>query len=326
MRSWTDTDLMSDPDNVEVPRSYPLILRTAPYAWWQPVVGLVFALLAFVLFAPLVGQAIAAAAVAVDHQGSFADAFTRTVKLEPVTWQGLLYLNLLLAGLVPATIWILRFVHRVSGKYLMSVRPGIRWGYFWACFGIAVGAIMIQLLLSAFLPGAENGLAGSPNKVTDSLLAMALVVLLTTPLQAMGEEYFFRGYLMQAFGALTRSPWFAITLTSLLFAVAHGVQNAPLFLDRFVFGLMAGYVVVRTGGLEAGIALHVWNNLFAFGLALGLGSIDETLHVSEVAWVNLPLSLVQNGVYLVAVLWLANRMGITSRTDRPVLLPSTAHV
>jgi len=317
---------MSLPEGAEEPRTYPLVLRTGAYAWWQPVVGLVLAVLAFALFAPLVGQLIAAGAVAIDHEGSFSDAFERTVELEPVTWQGLLYLNLLLALLVPTAIGIVRVVHRVSGKFLMSVGPGIRWPFFRVCLGLSLVAIAVQLVASTVLPGIDSGLSDSPNDVTGALVAMALVVLLTTPLQAMGEEYFFRGYLMQAFGALTRRPWAAVLITSLLFALAHGVQNAPLFLDRFTFGLMAGYVVVRTGGLEAGIALHVWNNLFAFGLALGLGSIDETLHISEVGWSNLPLSLIQNGLYLVLVLAAANRMGITSRTDRPVLLPASAAV
>lgn len=317
---------MSLQEGAEESRSYPLVLRTAAYQWWQPVFGLVLAGLSFGLFAPLIGQLVAAAAVAVDHDGSFNDALTQTIKVDPVTWQGLLYLNLLLAGLVPATWGIVRFVHRVSGKWLMSVQPGIRWRYFRACFGLAIIAVLAQLLLGTVLPGDANSLDGSPNKVTGALVAMAVVVLLTTPFQAMGEEYFFRGYLMQAFGALTRRPWIAVVITSLLFALAHGVQNAPLFLDRFTFGLMAGYVVVKTGGLEAGIALHIWNNLFAFGLALGIGNIDDTLHVSEVSWSNLPLSLTQNGLYLVLVLWMANRMGITPRTDRPVLLPNTAPV
>lgn len=317
---------MSFQDSTEEPRPYPLVLRTAAYRWWQPTLGLLLAVLSFALFAPLIGQLIAAVAVAVDHEGSFNDAMTRTIKVDPVTWQGLLYLNLLLAGLVPATWGIVRFVHGVSGKWLMSVRPGIRWRYFWACFGLAVVAVLAQLLLGTVLPGDVNALDGSPNKVTGAVLAMAAVVALTTPFQAMGEEYFFRGYLMQAFGALTRRPWIAVVVTSLLFALAHGVQNAPLFLDRFTFGLMAGYVVLRTGGLEAGIALHVWNNLFAFGLALGIGNIDETLHVDEVSWANLPLSLTQNLLYLVMVLWMANRMGITSRTDRPVLPPASTPV
>lgn len=313
-------------EQAEEPRSYPLVLRTARYAWWQPATGLVLAVLTFAILAPAVGKALIAAVVAVDHEGSFDAAFERTVQLEPVTWQGLLYLNTLLAWLILATWGLARYVHGVSGKWLMSVRPGIRWRFFWACFALAVVAIGIQLALGVVLGGEANSLDGSANTVTSSLVAMAVVVLLTTPLQAMGEEYFFRGYLMQAFGALTRNPWVAVVITSVLFALAHGVQNAPLFLDRLLFGLMAGYVVVRTGGLEAGIALHVWNNLFAFGLALGIGSIDETLHVEETSWLNLPLSLTQNGVFLVLVLLVANRMGITSRTDRPVLLPASRPV
>ncbi|MET3960574.1 membrane protease YdiL (CAAX protease family) [Marmoricola sp. OAE513] len=311
---------------MEEPRSYPLVLRTAAYRWLQPATGIVLAVLTFALFAPLIGQAVLAVAIAVDHDGAFAPAFNEALDLDPVTWQGLLYLNLLLAFLVPATWAIVRLVHGVSGKFLMSVKPGIRWRFFWACAGLALVAVALQLTLGAILGGDQNSLSGSANKATGTLLAMGLVVLLTTPFQAMGEEFLFRGYLMQAFGALTRRPWVAVLLTSLLFALAHGVQNAPLFLDRLSFGLMAGYVVVRTGGLEAGIALHVWNNLFAFGLALGLGDITETLNVEETSWANLPLSLVQNGSYLLLVVWLAHRMRITPVTDRPVLLPAQASV
>ena len=60
------------------------------------------------------------------------------------------------------------------------------------------------------------------------------------------------------------------SLTALLFALAHGLQNFPLFFDRFMFGLIAAWLVIRTGGLEAGIALHVLNNFLAFGLRPGL--------------------------------------------------------
>ena len=98
-------------------------------------------------------------------------------------------------------------------------------------------------------------------------------MLLTTPLQAAGEEYAFRGYLLQAIGALTRRAWIALVLTSLLFAMAHGLQNFPLFFDRFMFGLIAGWLVIRTGGLEAGIALHVLNNLLAFGAGILFGDV-----------------------------------------------------
>jgi membrane protease YdiL (CAAX protease family) len=309
------------------PQPYPLVLRTRSYAWWRPVVGLLVVAASMFLFGPLLALPLLGIAVAVDHEGSFADAFEQALKLDDnVTWQGLLYLNLALAFLIPATWVVVRLVHGLAPRWLMSVRPGIRWRFFWACFGLAVVAILASVIVSAFLPADPNDLGASPNEWTGRLAAIGVVVLLTTPLQAIGEEYLFRGYLMQVFGALTRQPWIAVVVTSLLFAVAHGVQNAPLFLDRFAFGLMAGYVVVRTGGLEAGIALHIWNNVIAFGLALVVGDIDDTLNVSEVGWSNLPLTITQNGVYLLLVLLVARRMGITSRTTPPVLAPTTPHV
>jgi len=316
------------------PRTYPLMLRTWTYAAWRPVLGLVLLVLGMIVVSPAVMLVVLAAAVAVDHQGSFSDAFADAASLDHVTWQGMLYLNLSLAGLILVTWAIVRVVHRLRPRWLMSVRPGIRWPFFWACFGLAVVAIIAQVVVGALLPTDPNDLGSSPHHLTSRLVGLGLVVLFTTPLQAIGEEYAFRGYAMQAFGALTRRPWFAIVLSAALFALAHGIQNAPLFLDRFTFGLMAGYVVLRTGGLEAGIAMHVWNNLVAFGFALLLGNIDDSLNVTEISWWNIPLTVTQNGVYLVLVLIVARKMGLRDRTDppaptpegAPVLVPSTPPV
>src|SRR4051812_7193173 len=235
----------------------------------------------------------------------------------------MLYLNLALAGLVPVTWGIVRVVHRLRPRWLSSVKPGLRWRFFWACFGLALIAMLAQLIVGTLLPTDPNDLGSSPHHVTSRIVSLGLVVLFTTPLQAMGEEFAFRGYAMQAFGALTRRPWIAILLSGTLFALAHGVQNAPLFLDRLTFGLMAGYVVYRTGGLEAGIALHVWNNLVAFGFALFLGNIDDSLNVTDVSWWNIPLTITQNGVYLVLVLLVARSMGLGNRSTPPVVPPAT---
>jgi membrane protease YdiL (CAAX protease family) len=315
------------------PRTYPLMLRTWTYAWWKPVVGL-FALVVGMFAASVVLLPLLVVTVAVDHKGSFQDAFSAAANLDHVTWQGMLWLNLSLAALVPVTWGIVRVVHRLRPRWLMSVRPGIRWGFFWACLGLAPVAMFAQVLVGAFLPTDPNDLGGSVNDLTPRIVSLGIVVLLTTPLQAMGEEYAFRGYAMQAFGALTRRPWIAVVLSATVFALAHGLQNPPLFLDRFAFGLMAGYVVLRTGGLEAGIALHIWNNLVAFGFALLLGNIDDILNVTEVSWWNIPLTITQNGVYLVLVLLVARRMGLADRSappvetppGAPVLLPSTPPV
>ncbi|MGO4258354.1 CPBP family intramembrane glutamic endopeptidase [Marmoricola sp. RAF53] len=309
---------------------YALTLRTATYRWWRPVVGILLLFASAVLFAPLLLQPLLAVTVWLDHDGSFTSAFTDAVALDPVSWQSMLYLNLSLAALVPVACFLVRFVHDVSPRFLASMTGSFRWRFFRVCLGLALVAIAAQLLVSMLLPGDLDGLGGPANDWTASTVAIAVVVLLTTPLQAIGEEYGFRGYLLQAFGALAARPWFGVVVSSLLFALAHGAQNLPLFLDRLTFGLIAGFIVVRTGGLEAGIALHVWNNLVAFGLALSLGSIDESLKVSDVSWWNIALTITQNGVYLVLVLFAARRMGVSPATTGvqkpPVLAPGTPSV
>ena len=40
-------------------------------------------------------------------------------------------------------------------------------------------------------------------------------------------------------------------------------------------GVIAGWLVTRTGGLEAGIALHIINNFVAFGFALSFGDLSD---------------------------------------------------
>src|SRR5699024_2240661 len=203
--------------------------------------------------------------------------------------------------------------------------------------GLAVVAMLAQLVVASALPGGEGASHSHSPHLTGELVALGIVILVTTPLQAMGEEFAFRGYAMQAFGSFTHwlSEHFgargrtarliaevvAILLTSTVFALAHGVQNAPLFLDRFLFGLMAGIIVVRTGGVEAGIAMHIWNNLVAFGYGILFGSVQQMLTETHVSWWNLPVTLTQNGVYLVLALLVARAMRLDSKS-RPVAAAS----
>lgn len=304
------------------PRSYPLMLRTWTYALWKPILGFFLLVFGVMVLAPLLLMPVLAAGLAIQDGGLSLASFEQALEVTKVTPANMLYLNLSLASATLVVFFILRFVHRLRPRWASSVRPGLRWRFLWACFGLSVIAMAAMLAVAMFLPGDPAEVKSDPNKITGTIVAIGLVVLLTTPLQAIGEEYAFRGYLLQVFGSISRSPIFAILLTSLLFALMHGSQNVPLFADRFVFGLMAGYVVWRTGGLEAGIALHVVNNLVAFGFALGFGDIDSALNVSEASWWNLPLTLTQNGLYLVLALWLASRWGLKRTTEPPVLSPA----
>jgi membrane protease YdiL (CAAX protease family) len=202
------------------------------------------------------------------------------------------------------------------------VVPKMRWRFLLVCLGLSFLALLASVVVGMFVPGDDTSVLGPVNEFTTTTALIALVVVVTTPFQAAGEEYLFRGYLLQAFGSLVRRPdvaaWVAVVVTSLLFAVAHGGQNFPLFFDRFMFGLIAGWLVIRTGGLEAGIALHILNNFLAFGLALTFGDLTESLTVSEVSWWNIPVTLTQEGVYALMVVMVARRMGLQRRTRPPV--------
>ena len=300
------------------PRTYPLTLRTWTYAWWRPVVGITTMVAGGLIFLPLVLLPLLFVGVAIEGgSGPYIERVEDAASLSSVTPSSMLYLNLVLASLTLLTMLIVRVVHGMRPRWLASVRPGIRWRFLWACAGLSVVALAVSTAISLLLPsGPQDTVSGEAAFPTGQLLVTTVVIMLTTPLQAIGEEYAFRGYLMQAFGSLLGNPWIALVATSGLFALAHGAQNFPLFFDRFAFGMIAGVTVILLGGLEAGIALHVVNNLVAFGFAIAFDQLSGTLTVSEASWWQLPVTVVQNGVYLVLVLLLARRMGL-SRTSSP---------
>ncbi|KQT91036.1 hypothetical protein ASG49_11830 [Marmoricola sp. Leaf446] len=293
------------------------MLRTWSYAWWRPVVGILTMVVGGLIVFPLVLIPILFIGVAIEGgEGSYGDRVEAAASLTSVTPSSMLYLNLALASLTVLAMLIVRVVHGMRPRWLASVRPGIRWRFLWACAGLSVVALVVSTAISLLLPsGPQDTVSGQAAFPTGQLLATTVVILLTTPLQAIGEEYAFRGYLMQAFGSLL-GPWPALVATSVLFAFAHGAQNFPLFFDRFAFGMIAGTTVILLGGLEAGIALHVVNNLVAFGFAIAFDQLSGTLTVSEASWWQLPVTVVQNGLYLVLVLLVARRMGL-ERTSSP---------
>ncbi|MGI9155501.1 MAG: CPBP family intramembrane glutamic endopeptidase [Marmoricola sp.] len=306
------------------PTAYPRLLNTPSYAWWRAVVGILLLLVGVFVLSGSVLLPVLAVAIWVQSQiegVAFSGAFRSATSIDALTPASMLWLNLVLASGTLVAFALVRWLHHVRPRWLTSVRPGLRTRFFLACLGLSVVAMAVQVALILVLPGdGDTGSGGGPvNHLGPRSLAFVLVILLTTPLQAMGEEYVFRGYLMQAFGSFFRrwdrvSLWGTVLVTSLAFAIAHGSQDAPVFFDRFAFGVLAGYLVIRIGGLEAGIALHIMNNFFAYGLALLFGDITAVLVPTSGSWWSLPATVVQSVVYLLLVLLVARRMGVTNRT------------
>jgi membrane protease YdiL (CAAX protease family) len=306
---------------------YHLVLRGGRRGWWPPLVGVVCLVAGMLVVVPLLLQIPLITWIGLTGDDVLGD-LRRTLDLEHPTPLGLAYLNLVLAGAIPLTWLIVRTVHGLKPRWLASVMPRLRWRFLLVCLGLAVLSLLATLAVSAVLPAQDTGteLSGELNDFTRTTRDFLLVVLFLTPLQAAGEEYAFRGYLAQAFGGLFRSRVAAVVVPSVLFALAHGAQSAPIFIDRFAFGLVAGTLVILTGGLEAGIAMHVLNNWLAFGLALAYGDMASSLNPTGGSWWSLPVTLTQSLSYLALALWTARRMGLRTTTDGGVLEASRGRV
>jgi membrane protease YdiL (CAAX protease family) len=142
-----------------------------------------------------------------------------------------------------------------------------------------------------------------------------VVIVLTAPFQAAAEEIFFRGYLMQALGSLVAHPAFGVVVSALIFALMHGVQNPALFLNRLGFGLLAGVLVWRTGGLEAGIGAHVVNNVCAYVIAGLTSSIATVRGISSISWLDSGIQLGGFAVFALLALLIARQLKLRSRVD-----------
>jgi membrane protease YdiL (CAAX protease family) len=80
--------------------------------------------------------------------------------------------------------------------------------------------------------------------------------------------------------------------------------------DVFLFAITVGWLTIRTGGLEAGIALHGLNNLLAFMLPAATGQLSGWDQQGGAPW-TLPASDIPClAFYAFAITWLARRQQV----------------
>ncbi|HTE71818.1 MAG TPA: type II CAAX endopeptidase family protein [Actinomycetes bacterium] len=295
---------------------YPQLLRAlGEPGWWRPVVGLLLAAVSLVTGA--VGVVLAAVVVAAVLGGSTGDDAMEEA-LSPDGPLGLLANNLVIAVMIPAAALAVLVVHRAPVGALVSVTLRPRWGLLGRFFLVALLLVVVSFAASFVLPGEGTGDVDVPEAGT--LVGLLAVILLTTPLQAAAEEVGFRGYVTQAVASWSARPVVGTLaaggVSGLLFALAHGTQDAALFGDRLAFGLTMSWLVWRTGGLEAAIALHAANNMVSLAFTAATGSLEESLTASALAWSYAVLDVAMMAVFAVVVHRLADRWGV--RAVRPV--------
>ncbi|GIF41666.1 CPBP family intramembrane glutamic endopeptidase [Actinoplanes xinjiangensis] len=297
---------------------YHRLARTAVHRWWRFPVGTLFILAAG--FAAMIAG-YGAYVIAAEVSGR-PDGPDGTATFGPLAELAVGFLSI--AVILPFVLIAARWIQRRPAGTLSSVTGRIRWRWLGVCLAVATVTIILFLTAGTALTavtGEDAGL-GDPLAGWGPFLVSAAVVLAVVPLQAAAEEYVCRGWLLQGAGAWLRSPWLPILLQAAVFAALHGWGTPWGFADLMVFGVVAGWVTVRTGGLEAAVALHVMNNLLGTLVAAAFGqlTIDET--AADMPWQGFAVDVPILIGFAAVIVWLARRRELVTVT--PIVSYPTA--
>ncbi|WP_157530220.1 type II CAAX endopeptidase family protein [Microtetraspora niveoalba] len=283
---------------------YDRLARTALHRWWRPIVGTLAIVVGYLVVSLVLGlvAALVSLLAGVPMMLSGTQIFA-----DPLLTLG--FSLVLIALAIPLVIGAAWAVQRRRPGTLSSVTGRLRWSWLLWCLPVALVAVVLgevaqQLTFLATGVSSEFAWVG-----WDRFLAPLIVIVVLVPFQAAAEEYVFRGWIIQAFGAYLRNPVPGIVIGAAAFTSLHGYTDWGIAYV-FGFGLLAGWLAIRTGGLEAPIALHAVNNVFAFGMTAAAGGLRNALEQGSVPWQTIVGTVVQFAVFTVVVLIIAQRRAI----------------
>ncbi|WP_350276281.1 type II CAAX endopeptidase family protein [Kribbella sp. HUAS MG21] len=318
-----------EPRTVEAPSGTPFhrLARTAKHRWWRPIAGtLVLGTLAVTLM-----WIVTAAWVIAHELLGGPSPQPDGANLFPSDTENLAFNLVLLGVLTPLVGLVAWIIQRRPFWSVASVLNRIRWRWLLWCSLPALGYVGLSIVTSIVVDPVFPPEESTGNTDTDgswvgwaAFVVPALLILLLVPFQSAAEEFVFRGWLVQAVGAygpdspegrggvlrkVFRSPWPGIVVGGVAFISAHGYTGWAM-VDVFLFAVTVGWLTVRTGGLEAAIAVHVTNNLFAFLLPAATGGLSDWDEQGGAPWTLLAADLPCLVFYAYAITWMARRREI----------------
>lgn len=299
-----------------------LARETPEHAWWKlPVAGLLALLFYFAAASLLMAVAVlvmyAAGADGLERIGEWFEASGELDRDRP----DFFVLDMLgLAIMIPAILLAVLVTGPRRIGYLTSVAGRMRWSWLGRTSVLAAivfgGGIAALVGLSFWL---DPGSVSEPSMVDGRVVVLLVLVVAITPFQAAAEEYVFRGYILQLVGSWTRFAWIPVVVSVPIFAAGHE-YNLWGLIDVGLFGLMAAVLVIRTGGLEAAIAAHAFNNI-AILIFEALGMLEDSDGGGPI---DLVPSIVMNVLFFVLVERALRRSDLD--TTRPPIAPPPAPV
>ncbi len=158
--------------------------------------------------------------------------------------------------------WV-KFIHGQSIRSLTTSRTKIDWKRVFFSFAVWGIFTVVTTLIVYFLSPESFVVNFDPVK----FLPFLVLAILLIPLQTSFEEYFFRGYLMQGIGVLTKSRLIPLLFTSVSFGLMHianpevGKLGMIIMVYYIGTGFFLGIITLMDEGLELALGFHAANNL-----------------------------------------------------------------
>lgn len=161
-------------------------------------------------------------------------------------------------------VWLVsKFLHKLSFKELTTTRKKVDWSRIILSFSI-MGLIVLLSGIIGYYLNPEDYIVQFE---LQSFIILFIISIIFIPLQTSFEEYFFRGYLMQGIGVITKNRWFPLLITSLIFGSLHFfnpevMQFGPWIMLYYIgTGLFLGILTLMDDGMELALGFHAANNL-----------------------------------------------------------------
>lgn len=138
----------------------------------------------------------------------------------------------------------LNLVNRASARYWFLIFIGL----------MCVSELLTYSLGKPLVPEFVTTLYSS----TDSLFLLWIAIVIAAPIF---EELFFRGFIITGLSSTFMGPIGAIVLSSIAWSAIHIQYDLYLITTIFVFGLLLGYVRLKTNSVLLTIGLHSFMNL-----------------------------------------------------------------
>ena len=270
-------------------QSYLEIAKQGKNDWWRYLLGILI-ILFFWIVVGTIAALILIIPIALPLASGGADALTvqqqlqKFFKTRSVT--NYIIQNIGFIFFVLGIFLTVKFLHQRKFLTLVSAEAKINFRRLFLGFGAWFLIIALMTIISFVLEPDNFEFAFNPSQWL-ILLPCALVL---TPIQTSAEELFFRGYLIQGLGLITKQPLILMFINGILFMLPHlgnpEIQRDPTWvaLYFFAFGVFCSFITLKDNCLELALGIHAANNL----LHIFVTTKDSALPVPAIWFVKEP--------------------------------------